>query len=257
MSRVRRTQSCRTAARPVRAEARAAQRHVLVVRLVRGGAAREEIRIEVFGPVVGVIVVDFVVVPGHEPRRRSVAALQVGIAFVERVTVAVLVERVGLAGIVLAHVIAAPRRFVDVIAEEHDEIEVFGRHVPVRRVVALLVLLARREREAQAFDRGIRGGCSARAADGLTASPAMKRYQYQCAGSRSVNSTCTLCPSSGVAVAVAVARRSRRNFRRAASSHFAARRSWAACRRRRAARARAASTARRRPHAANPRRRRA
>lgn len=40
---------------------------------------------------------------------------------------------------------------------------------------------------------------------GLTASPSMKRYQYQRPGSRPVTSTCTLCASSGAASAVPLA----------------------------------------------------
>jgi len=40
---------------------------------------------------------------------------------------------------------------------------------------------------------------------GLTASPSMKRYQYQRAGSRPVTSTWTLCASAGWAVAAPLA----------------------------------------------------
>ena len=42
----------------------------------------------------------------------------------------------------LAHVVLAPARLVDVVADERHQVRVFGREVPVRDVVALLVLLA-------------------------------------------------------------------------------------------------------------------
>src|SRR4051812_25616615 len=50
---------------------------------------------------------------------------------------------------------AAPRRFVNVVAEKYDEIEVFARHVTVGGVIALFVLLARGESKTQAI-----GGCA-------------------------------------------------------------------------------------------------
>ena len=77
----------------------------------------------------------------------------------------VVVERVRLRGAVLAHVVLTPRRFVDVVAEVHDQIEVVGDHVPVRGEVALLVLLAGGESEPQALVVLARGGRGARPAD--------------------------------------------------------------------------------------------
>src|SRR5258708_814413 len=103
----------------------------------------------VFGPVVGIVVVDLVIVPGEDPRESEVRALQVGVALVEGITRAVLVERIGLARVVLAHVLASPGRFVDVVAEKSYKVEIVAGHVAVGAEPALLVLLARSEGEAQ------------------------------------------------------------------------------------------------------------
>jgi hypothetical protein len=65
----------------------------------------------------------------------------------------------------------------------HDEIERLARHVAIGAVVAVLVLLARGEREAQrAFVASGRGAVRVRPT-GLVASPARKRYQYSRSGS--------------------------------------------------------------------------
>lgn len=144
----------------------AAQRHVFPVGLVGGGAAHEEFRIEILGAVIGVIVVHFMVVPGHEPGECGVAALQVGIGLVAGIAVAVLRQRVGFRPFVLAHVAAAPGRFIDVIAEEDHQVEFLLRQVAVRGIEALLVLLAGGEGETQAADRGAGGGRRARSANG-------------------------------------------------------------------------------------------
>ncbi len=58
----------------------------------------------------------------------------------------------------MAHVVAAPRRLVDVVAEKDEQVEVVAGHAMVSAVVALLVLLAGREREAQPLERGVDGG---------------------------------------------------------------------------------------------------
>ncbi len=141
------------------------ERHVLVVGLIGGGAAHEKGRVEVLPLVVGIVVVDFVIVPRHEPRRRRVHALQVGVLFIQRVAITVLVQRARFAGVVLAHMVAAPRGLVDVIAEKNHEIEVLARHVAIGAEIALFVLLAGRERETQALAGGAGRGGSARAAD--------------------------------------------------------------------------------------------
>ncbi len=130
---------------------RAGKRHVLVVSTVGGGAAREKAlaRHAVLGLVVGVVVVDFVVVPGHDPRAGAVRGLQIGIGLVQRIARAIVIERVRLPARVLAHMVAPPGRLVDVIAEKDDEIGRVGDDVAVGAVVALLVLLAGGEGEAQ------------------------------------------------------------------------------------------------------------
>src|SRR4051812_34275968 len=123
------------------------KRHVLVVGAVRGFAPQQE-RFAVhavFGAVVCVIVVHLVVVPGEDPRAGSMRLLQVGIAAIERVARAVSLERIGLRGTMAAHVVAAPARLVDIVAEEYDEVRLVGHDVAGRPREALLVLLAESE----------------------------------------------------------------------------------------------------------------
>ena len=137
-------------ARSLRLHARR-QRHVLVVGAVRGRAAREEglALHAVLGPIVGVVVVHLVVVPDDDPWTGRVRVLQVRIAPIERVARTVVLERVGLRRAVAAHVVAAPARFVDVVAKERDEIGRIGDDVAIRAEIPLLILLAGSEGEPQ------------------------------------------------------------------------------------------------------------
>jgi len=148
------------------------QRHVLVEGAIGGGAAREEAlaRPEVLGAVVGVVVVDLVVVPGDDPGEGGVARLQVAVRAVERVAPAIAGKVRRLPRLVAAHMVAPPRGFVDVVAEEDNEVEVLGRHVAMGDEPALLVLLARGEGEAQPRRRHAMGRRRGRAADGRGAS---------------------------------------------------------------------------------------
>jgi hypothetical protein len=138
---------------------------VLPVSLEGDGAAAQEgvARLAVLGDLVGPVVVHLVVVPGDEPGEGGVGGLEVGIGLVLRVAVAVVLERDDLRTGVRAHVAARDRVFVravlvDVVAEVDDEVEILARHVPVGRVVAVLVLLAGGEREVQRVRRTGRSG---------------------------------------------------------------------------------------------------
>src|SRR5512134_2111780 len=75
---------------------------------------------------------------------------------------AVVLERVRLRASVAAHVILPPGGLVNVVAKEGHEVGRVGHHMPVGAVIALLVLLARGEDEAQAVHRraGARRGAS-------------------------------------------------------------------------------------------------
>ena len=108
--------------------------------------------------IVRVVVLNLVIVPRHEPRTGRVRGAEIGIALVKRVPDPIVVERVRLGSAVLAHVILAPRRFVDVVTEVHDQIEIVAEHVAVRVVVALLVLLAGGEGQAHTLVVAVCGG---------------------------------------------------------------------------------------------------
>ena len=158
-----------------------AQRHRFVVRLIGGGAAQhEELRRRVvLVEVAGVVVVDLVIVPGDHPRRRGVRRHQVAVRFVQRVAVAIVDERVELVAVVLAEAAVVPAAvgapFVDVVAGVEDEIELLVRDAPEGGEVAVLVVLAAADREAQAIDRRAGGRRGPRAADLADSSPARKR----------------------------------------------------------------------------------
>ena len=121
--------------------------------------------VEVLGAVVGVVVLDLVVVPRGDPRHGRVCGLQVRIGLVLAIPRAVVRKRVGLMDVVLAHVLPAPRRFVDVVAEEHHEVEVVLEHVAVGAEVALLIVLAGCEGEPQLVGLCRRARRRARASD--------------------------------------------------------------------------------------------
>src|SRR5258706_3266175 len=103
----------------------------------------------------GIIIDDLVVVPGGDPRTGGMARLQVRIRLVERIARAVLLEAVRRGTAMLAHVVLAPGRLVDVVAEKSDQVRLVGGDVAAGVVPDLLVLLAGSERKAQ--PRGGRG----------------------------------------------------------------------------------------------------
>ena len=74
---------------------------MLVVGLVGRRAADEELcyRRRICRDVVGVVVIDLVVVPGHDPGEGGVCRLQVLVSLVQRITIAVLLERGRLPGL--------------------------------------------------------------------------------------------------------------------------------------------------------------
>src|SRR5215207_10629229 len=141
------------------------ERQVLVVRLIRGRSTPEELldRPGAPGCTVGVIVLDLVVVPGHDPGKGRVRRPQVTGTAIEGVPVAVLRERVDFRTVVPTHVAARGNVLVyavlvDVVAEVHDEVQVLLADVAVGGVVAVLVHLAGGEGEAHLRNGGPTGG---------------------------------------------------------------------------------------------------
>ena len=118
-----------------------AHRHVLVPRLVGRGAPGQErvARIVVLADLTGVVVVDLVVVPRDDPRHTGVGRLEEWVAVVQRVALAVLIERLALE--VLAggtRESAAAGGLVDVVAEEHERVDgLLLDEIAVRRVAAV------------------------------------------------------------------------------------------------------------------------
>ena len=91
--------------------------------------------------------------------------LQIEIGSVQRVAVPVIAETYGLRTGVCADRVPSPRALIDVIAEVYDEVERIAGHVPIGRVIAVLVVLARGEGKAQIRKRGTDGRGRACASD--------------------------------------------------------------------------------------------
>ena len=147
----------------------AAERHVLEVGLVGGGAALEigGVRLAfAAGVITGVVVADLMVVPGDDPRGDGVGALEGGVGFVEGVAGAVIVELDDLGAVVAAHAVGGGRAFINVVAEMDDEIEVLAGEVVVGGEEAGFVVLAGGEGEAEARGEGVGRGRGAGAAGG-------------------------------------------------------------------------------------------
>ena len=85
---------------------------------------------------------------------------QIAIGLVERVAVAIIHQRVDLVAVVLADsplvaaAVGAP--FVDVVAGMEDEVEMLLRDPPERGEIAVLVVLAAADGEADPIDRRAR-----------------------------------------------------------------------------------------------------
>ena len=153
-----------------------ADRQPLQVGLHGGVAASDEVALLVclvvlraVGPV---IVGDLVVIPGDDPRARSVRGLQVRVGVVLSIALAVvgqgddLVGRLvqadgaGLTGVLAARVL------VDVVADVQRVVDVAAvRHIAVGAEEAGLPVGAAKQREAQFGDVGALGRCGAGLAD--------------------------------------------------------------------------------------------
>ena len=113
----------------------------------------------------GVVVFDLVIVPGQEPRTGGVRLPEHGVALVQRVPGAIVVERVTLRCAVLAYPPLAPRQLVDVVADVQHQIGLVGDDCPIGGVVAVLVLLAGGDGQSELCGRDVSGGRGGRAAD--------------------------------------------------------------------------------------------
>ncbi len=80
--------------------------------------------------------------------------LQQRVAFVERVAIAVVVERHDLGAVVLAHRASADPAFIDVVAQVHHQVQVLFGHMLVGGVEAGFVVLAGGESETQSVHHG-------------------------------------------------------------------------------------------------------
>jgi hypothetical protein len=113
----------------------------------------------------GVVVRDLVIVGDEKPWRSGMRSLQIRIGFVQRIAEAIVVERVALGLLVRPHAHRAAI-LVDVVADVRNEVGPIGGDCAVSGEIALLVVLARRDREGEPLRHGAGGGCRARSADG-------------------------------------------------------------------------------------------
>ncbi len=146
---------------------RQAQRHVFVEGLVGSRAAGGEIRRQALVAQAGVVVAHLVVVPGHDPGRRVVGRLQVRIAPVLGVALAVVGQREGFVGAHrargMAQLVGPP--FINVVAQEGDQVGRCLRDVAVRGVAAEFPVLAGGHGQLQAARHVVAAGRRAGTAD--------------------------------------------------------------------------------------------
>ena len=129
---------------------RLSQRHMLPVSAVRRCAFAQKVLAPARrGAVIGVVIFDLVVVPRHDPGKRGVRGLQIGIGLVQRVARAVVAQAGAGRGVVLAGAIGGGAVFVDVVTDEQHTVQRFCGHVPVRAEVAMLVVLTGCQRECE------------------------------------------------------------------------------------------------------------
>ncbi|MEN9507681.1 MAG: hypothetical protein RLZZ621_244, partial [Gemmatimonadota bacterium] len=111
----------------------------------------------IFAVSAGVVVVDLVIIPRHEPGAARVGRLQQRVALVLGVATAIVIERPDLEAVVLAECGRWTRAFVDVIAEVDGEVEAFFlREMIVRGEEPLIPPLAGHEREMQCVEAAVR-----------------------------------------------------------------------------------------------------
>ena len=116
--------------RSVRPRSRS-KRHMFVVSAVGRSAPEQEtrgiIRSWILGKLPGVIVAHLMVVPRNDPRNEGMRRLQNGIQFVDGVTSTVVVEVLSLRQTMGAHRTGSIRVFVDIVAQEKNEISLIGQ----------------------------------------------------------------------------------------------------------------------------------
>ena len=151
-------------------QGRGAQRHVFIKSLVGGGAAQQEVGGVCLALVTRVVVFDLMVVPGDDPGAQRMGRLQLGVAAVQGIAVAVVGQAAGVAQGVAARQGRGGQVgagvFVDVVAQEDDGVGLLGAQVAPGGVVAVLPALAGGKGEAKALHLRARRRQAAGAAGG-------------------------------------------------------------------------------------------
>jgi hypothetical protein len=137
---------------------------VFVERLIRCRTAHQKIRTEVLVAIIAVIVGYFVIVPRDDPRRGQVRGLQMRVGFVLRIARTIDGQRHAFITLWtrrrrMREIVGAP--FVDVVAEEGDQIGRCLGNMPMRRIVAEFPVLAGCVCKAQQGGHRIRRRCGA------------------------------------------------------------------------------------------------
>src|SRR5208337_291367 len=152
---------CETIIDPHRRTAKTGQartyRHVLIERLIGGSPAQQELGriLENLRPLIAIIVLDLMIVPGHERWHIGAEALQVGIELILTISIAIVRERLGGNAIgMLADRRAAPfNGIVDVVAQKQSKIGIVVGKMAIGGEIAVLIIRARDKSETEPFQR--------------------------------------------------------------------------------------------------------
>lgn len=103
----------------------------------------QKTRIKALGLAARPIVVDLVIVPGHDPRHGRMRGLQTWIGLVLRIARTVVDQRIGLGAGMATHQIIAPGAFVNVVTHKAHQIGRIGDQMRIGIEPALLEMLTR------------------------------------------------------------------------------------------------------------------
>ena len=118
---------------------------MLKIRLIRRGTAQQELLwlCVVTVLVIGVVIDDLVIVPHQHPRVCGMCGLQMWVAFVLLVTIAIALQSFGLFVAVFANGVFRIAALINIVTHEEYKVEFLLRYLTVCDELPMLIVLAR------------------------------------------------------------------------------------------------------------------